>query len=233
MRHLVGIVLAVLAAVVIFFAGGWGYLKLLRAPAPAGAVAAGLPAGGGSLLHNHNVLVALGALLAVGLVVGLLIAIPWVSPLAAGLPGLALLALTGFYLTSVRHAVRLIPLKTHIYGQGFEAMLFNGVLALVGLAMVIPLFVPSRWRRRTVYNFVPVAPSTGLLTEDSEAPTQQGVFFPPRDHYNSPTIIHDPFPPAPPRSDPFPPPGPGSTGGTGSTGGDPFPPTQQNPFPPR
>ncbi len=27
-------------------------------------------------------------------------------------------------------------------------MLFNGVLALAGLAMVIPLFVPSRWRRR-------------------------------------------------------------------------------------
>ena len=120
-------------------------------------------------------LAALGALLTVGLVVGLLVAIPWVSPLAAGLPGLALLALTGFYLTSVRHAVRLIPLKTHVYGQGFEAMLFNGVLALVGLAMVIPLFVPSRWRRRTVSSVVPVGPSTGLLTEDSEAPTQQGV----------------------------------------------------------
>ena len=71
--------------------------------------------------------------------------------------------------------MRLIPLKTHIYGQGFEAMLFNGVLALVGLAMVIPLFVPSRWRRRTVSGVVPVGPSTGLLTEDSEAPTQQGA----------------------------------------------------------
>ena len=40
MRHVAGIVLAAVAAVVIFFAGGWGYLKLLRAPAPAGAVAA-------------------------------------------------------------------------------------------------------------------------------------------------------------------------------------------------
>ena len=187
-------------------------------------MAAGLPAGGGSLLHTHNVLVALGALLAVGLLVGLLIAIPWVSPLAAGLPGLALLALTGFYLTSVRHAVRLIPLKTHIYGQGFEAMLFNGVLALVGLAMVIPLFVPSRWRRRTMSSVVPVGPASGLLTEDSEASTQEGVlpasFFPPQDQYTSPTIIHDPFPPA-------------STGSAGSTGGDPFPPTRENPFPKR
>ena len=49
MRHLAGIVLAVVAAVVIFFAGGWGYLKLLRAPAPRGR-----PPGreGGSLLQR-------------------------------------------------------------------------------------------------------------------------------------------------------------------------------------
>jgi hypothetical protein len=217
MRHLVGIVLAVAAAMVIFFAGGWGYLKLLRAPSSTGALAT-LPGGGGSLLHNHTLVVAMAALLAVGLVAGLLIAIPWVSPLAAGLPGLALLALTGLYLASVRHAVQLIPLRTHIYGQGFEAMLFNGILALVGLAMVIPLFVPSRWRRRTVYSVVPAGPSTGLLTEDSEGPTEQGAFYPPRDQYTSPTIIQDAFPPA-------------GTGGTGGSGNDPFPPTQENPFP--
>jgi hypothetical protein len=29
-------------------------------------------------------------------------------------------------------------------------MLFDGVLALVGAAMIIPLFVPSRWRSRPV-----------------------------------------------------------------------------------
>ena len=210
MRHLVGIVLAIVAAVVIFFAGGWGYLKLLRAPSPSGALAT-LPAGGGSLLHDHNAVVAMAALLAVGLVAGLLIAIPWVSPLAAGLPGLALLALTGLYLVSVRRAVHLIPLKTHIYGQGFEAMLFNGVLALAGLAMAIPLFVPSRWRRRAgryLGEPVPAGPSTGLLSSDPEA-TQQGMFFPPQDQYTSPTIIQPgPFPPsdpAGPGSDPFPP----------------------------
>jgi hypothetical protein len=27
-------------------------------------------------------------------------------------------------------------------------MLFDGVLALIGLAMIIPLFIPSRWRIR-------------------------------------------------------------------------------------
>ena len=192
MRHLVGIVLAVAAAVVIFFAGGWGYLRLLRPPDTSGALAS-LPAGGGSLLHDRHALTALAALAAVGLIIGLIIAIPWVSPLAAGLPGLALLALTGLYLASVQHAVRLIPLKTHAYGLGFEAMLFDGVLALVGLAMVIPLFVPSRWRRRARYAVAATGPSTGLLTEDNEAPTQQGSYFAP-DQYTSPTIIHDPFP---------------------------------------
>ena len=147
MRHLAGIVLAVAAAVVIFFAGGWGYVKLLLAPSAPGSLAT-LPAGGGSLLHNHNAVAPMALLLAVGLAAGLLIAVPRVSPLAAGLPGLALLALTGLYLASVRRAVHLIPLRNHLYGQGFEAMLFNGVLALAGVALVVPLFIPSRWRRR-------------------------------------------------------------------------------------
>ena len=51
-----------------------------------------------------------------GLLAGLLIAVPRISPLAAGLPGLALLAWTGLYLFSVRRAVQYIPLKTHPYG---------------------------------------------------------------------------------------------------------------------
>ena len=162
----------------------------------------------------------MAALLAVGLVAGLLIVIPWVSP---GLPGLALLALTSLYLASVRRAVHLIPLKTHIYGQGFEAVLLNGVLALAGLALVIPLFIPSRWRRRAgryLGEPVPAGPWTSLLSSISEA-TQQGTFFPPQDQYTSPTIIqHDPFPPS----------------GPAGTGGDPFPPAhriQENPLPQR
>jgi hypothetical protein len=50
------------------------------------------------------------------------------------------------YLVSVRRAVELIPLKAYPSGAGFEAMLFNGLLGALGLAMVIPMFVPSRWR---------------------------------------------------------------------------------------
>ena len=144
MRHLVGVMLAIIMAAALFFAASWGYLKLLIGPTGVGR----LPAGGGSLLHNHAVLEGFGAMLGVGLLAGLLIAVPRISPLAAGLPGLALLAWTGLYLFSVRHAVQYIPLKSRAYGTGFEALLFDGVLALVGMAMVIPLFIPSRWRGR-------------------------------------------------------------------------------------
>lgn len=144
MRHLMGVVLAIVMAAAVFFAASWGYLKLLIGPAGPGS--GSLPAAGGSLLHNHAVLEGFGALLGAGLVAGLLIVVPRVSPLAAGLPGLVLLAWTGFYLFNVRHAVQYIPLKSKPYGAGFETMLFDGVLALAGLIMIIPLFVPSRWR---------------------------------------------------------------------------------------
>jgi hypothetical protein len=108
------------------------------------------------------------------LLAGVLMAVPRISPLAAGLPGLALLAWTGLYLYSVRHAVQYIPLKTRAYGSGFEAMLFDGVLALVGLAMVVPLFVPSRWRgKRDVTEPEPYPGSTASFPDLQATQTMQ------------------------------------------------------------
>ena len=154
--------LAIVMAAAVFFAASWGYLKLLIGPAGLGR----LPGGGGSLLHNHAILEGFGALLGVALLAGVLMAVPRISPLAAGLPGLALLAWTGLYLFSVRRAVQYIPLKKQLYGRGFEAMLFDGVLALAGLAMIIPLFVPSRWRsRREVNAPAPYAGSTASFPD--------------------------------------------------------------------
>jgi hypothetical protein len=143
MRHLIGVALAIVLAAAVFFAGSWGYLKLLSVSAKGT-----LPAGNGSLIHDHAVLEGFGVLLALGLLAGILMVLPMVSPLAAGLPGLALLALTGLYLFSARRAVQYIPLKSHTYGTGFEDLLSGGLLALAGVALIIPLFVPSRWRRR-------------------------------------------------------------------------------------
>ena len=140
MRHVLGVILAVALAAAVFFAASWGYLKLVAARTA--------PAAGGSLIHDHAIVEGFGALLAVGLLAGILVAVPVISPLAAGLPGLVLVAWTGLYLASTRRAVQYIPLKSHPYGAGFQLLLFNGLLGLAGLVLVIPLFVPSRWRRR-------------------------------------------------------------------------------------
>jgi len=147
MRHRIGIVLAVIMTGVLFFPGAWGYLRLLRLPAPADQLS-DLPAGGGSLISEHHVLLALAAVAGTALLAGILVAAPRISPLAAGLPGLLLLGWTGLYLANVRQGVDLIPLRSDPFGAGFEAMLFNGVLGAAGLAMAVPMFIPSRWRTR-------------------------------------------------------------------------------------
>ena len=162
MRHLLGVILAIVLAVAVFFAASWGYLKLLIGPT---GLSGTLPAGGGSLLHNHAVLKGFGALLGVGLLAGLLIAIPRISPLAAGLVGLLLLAWTALYLVSVRHAVHYIPLKSRAYGAGFEAMLFDGILALAGLVLIIPLFIPSRWVGKRTPESEPYAGTTASFPD--------------------------------------------------------------------
>jgi hypothetical protein len=147
MRHVIGIGLAVGLAAAVFFAASWGYLRLLRIPVANGG-AATLPAQGGGLLHDSNVLYAFAAVAGTALLAGIFIAVRQISPLAAGLPGLALIAWTVVYGFSVRRAVHYIPLRGDTYGLGFEAMLMNGVLAAAGLALVVPLFIPSRWRPR-------------------------------------------------------------------------------------
>jgi hypothetical protein len=141
-RHLSGIALAVGLTLVMFFGAGWGYLQLLRLPAKA------LSASGGSLFSDHTALLALIALVGTGLLAGLLASVPWFSPLASGLPGLLLLAWTGLFLVRTQQAVTLAPLRSLAFGTGWDALLSNGVLGAVGAVMVLPLFVPSRWRAR-------------------------------------------------------------------------------------
>jgi hypothetical protein len=147
MRHVIGFVLALGLAAAVFFAASWGYLRLLRIPVVNGG-ASTLPAQGGGLLHSTGVLEAFAALAGTGLLAGIFIAVRRISPLAAGLPGLVLIAWTVVYGFSVRRAVHYIPLRGDTFGAGFEAMLMNGVLAAAGLALVVPLFIPSRWRGR-------------------------------------------------------------------------------------
>jgi hypothetical protein len=144
-RHLYGTALAVIMTAVMFFAGAWGYLQLLKLPVPSGQATA-LPAGGGSLLSDGTALFALAALVASVALAGVLAVLPRFSPLAAGLPGLLLVAWTVLYLVSARRAVDFIPLRSNSFGAGWEGLLFHGILGAVGAVMFIPLFIPSRWR---------------------------------------------------------------------------------------
>jgi hypothetical protein len=158
MRHLTGIVLAVVMAAALFCAATWGYVRFL-------AESSGRAAGA-SLLSDHHALYALGALAGTGLLAGILIAAPRISPLAAGLPGLLLLGLAAFYVVNVRRADELIPLRSDVFGAGFETLLARGLLGAAGLAMIVPLFVPSRWRsRRSVALAGEVGP---IAAEDAE-----------------------------------------------------------------
>jgi hypothetical protein len=144
-RHLYGTALAVVLTTVMFFAEAWGYHELLNPTVVPGQSSA-LPAGGGSLLSNSSALLALVAVVATGLLAGLLVMIRRLSPLAAGLPGLLLLAWTGVYLVSVRLAVELIPLRSQAFGAGWQALLTDGILSAAGAVLILPMCVPGRWR---------------------------------------------------------------------------------------
>lgn len=137
MRHLLGVILGVILAAALVAGGGWGYNRLAHAMTLASPH-----------LTSTRSLLALAALLGTGLLLGLLLAGPRVSPLATVLPGLAALAWTALYVVSQHRAIQLIPMKSSHVGQGAEVLLETGVYALLGIAMLIPLFIPSRWVRR-------------------------------------------------------------------------------------
>jgi len=123
-------------AAVVFFGAGWSAARILAAHAH-----------GTSLVSMSGGLV-LAALLGAGLLLGVLAAAPGVSPLAAGLPGLALLGWSALEVVSAHQALRFIPLPGLDASGGFRTLLTSGTLALLGAVMITPMFVPSRWRPR-------------------------------------------------------------------------------------
>jgi hypothetical protein len=171
MRHVTGIALAIVLAGAVFFGAGWGYSRLLPV-AMANANPSALPSPGANLLHDTTVLYAVAALAGTALLAGVFAAAPRISPLAAGLPGLALLAWSAWYGLSMRPAVQHIPLRADSFGAGFLALLETGLLAAAGLALIVPLFIPSRWRPRFRPNRAYLAGyENGGWPEGAEEPT--------------------------------------------------------------
>src|SRR5579863_10692687 len=133
MRHFIGLILAIALAAAVFFGGGWGAEHV---PALAGH-SVGLP--------SRTGLIGLAAIAGAGLLAGILLVVPAVSPLATGLPGLVLLGWTALLAVSSHRALTWVPLQGHTFGAGFRVLLLNGTLAFIGIAMIIPLFLPGRW----------------------------------------------------------------------------------------
>jgi hypothetical protein len=134
MRHLIGIILAAVMAAALFLAAGWAIQTITVASET-------------FLSHSSGKMVeAVVALAATGVLAGILVASRRVSPLAAGLPAIVLLAWSALYAFDTLRAVRLVPLQHDMFGEGFSDMLEFGMTALVGGVMVVPMFLPSRWR---------------------------------------------------------------------------------------
>jgi hypothetical protein len=150
-RHVFGLVLAVVLAAALFAGAGWGTWRIeaLRVA--------------GTSLTGISGLLALGALVATGLLLGILLVVPRVSPLATALPGLVLLAWSAATMVSASRAERLIPLPGSHLAAGWQTLLTGGVLALLGVVMLVPLFVPSRWRRREARDDFSRPTATSLL----------------------------------------------------------------------
>ena len=139
MRHVTGFLLALVAAAALFFGGGLGIDRFNVIFAAHGLRDAA------EWTNLHNV-VPLAALLGTGLFIGILVSVRRVSALATGLPGLVLIGWSALVILRGRSALNYIPMSGSHYATGFSAMLASGALMLVGAGLIIPLFMPSRWR---------------------------------------------------------------------------------------
>jgi hypothetical protein len=145
MRHLYGLLLALALAAALFFGGGLGVWRIVTWPASGSAP-------GSLTLTGPRGLLPLAALLGTGLLLGILLTAPRVSPFGTGLPGLVLLGWSALLVLRGRYALRFVPLPASHFGAGFGAMLSSGVLGLLGAVMLVPLLRPSRWRRWPGYD---------------------------------------------------------------------------------
>src|SRR6516164_3967827 len=86
----------------------------------------------------------------------------------AAMLGVGLLGWTALLAVSAHRALAWIPLQSHAFGLGFRALLLSGMLALIGIAMIIPMFLPGRWHGTRGYDDDPdvleLPAPTGLLS---------------------------------------------------------------------
>ncbi|GAA4082409.1 hypothetical protein [Nonomuraea soli] len=139
-RHFAGLLVGLVVSAILLGGGGWAVYQ-----ATASALAS--PPGG------RPMWIALGAMAAVGLVLGLVMS-GRISPLATFVPSMVLLAWTVVYVLDINRALSFIPKEPSVHqllreaGLGNQTLLTTGVYALLGVALFLPVLMPSRWARR-------------------------------------------------------------------------------------
>ncbi|WP_169982439.1 hypothetical protein [Microbispora sp. H10836] len=142
MRHFFGLLLGVVVGAALLLGGGWASQEAVR-----GAAQSIDPA------KDTRMLIALGVMAVVGLLLGLVL-VGRVSPLAAFVPSMALLAWTVVYVLDVSRAASLVPTGPSVQaellqaGRGMLTLLSTGVYGLLGVALFLPVLMPSRWAGR-------------------------------------------------------------------------------------
>ncbi|WP_433501417.1 hypothetical protein ACQP1K_14465 [Sphaerimonospora sp. CA-214678] len=142
MRHFFGLLLGVFVAAALLLGGGWASQEVIR-----GAMQNVDP------IKEPRMLIAIGVMAAVGLLLGLVL-VCRVSPLATFVPSMALLAWTVVYVLDVSRAASLAPTDASVHhelaqaGHGTLTLLSSGVYAMVGIALFLPVLMPSRWVSR-------------------------------------------------------------------------------------
>jgi hypothetical protein len=136
MRHVIGFLLGIVVTAALLFGTGWA--------------AQGAVLGATTLVAPVNEGKIMAAMAAVGLVFGLVM-VARLSPLTVFVPSITLLAWTVVYVLDVPRALNLAPVASNLHedlvraGQGMQTLLAAGVYLLLGIALFIPVLMPSRW----------------------------------------------------------------------------------------
>ncbi|MER5326715.1 hypothetical protein [Streptosporangium roseum] len=141
MRHFSGLLVGLVMTAALLFGGGWAVQE-------AGADAVALSGASGP-----RTWIVLGVMAGIGLLFGLVVA-GRVSPLATFVPSMVLLSWNVVYALDARRAAGLIADVVSLHpalapaGRGVAPLLAGGVYALLGVALFVPVLMPSRWSGR-------------------------------------------------------------------------------------
>ncbi|GAA3741247.1 hypothetical protein HDA32_002516 [Spinactinospora alkalitolerans] len=131
MRHVIGFIIGLVLAPVILLASGWALPRFVTIN------------GFGGTFVSFTGITALGALALLALVLACTLTAPRLTPLVPGIAGLTLVGVTAAHLLRPGLADRVPGLPGL---EGALTLLPLGLYLPLALALIIPLFVPSRWQ---------------------------------------------------------------------------------------